>query len=153
MAYKINVRTIVQKKRKKKKKKKKNNLTGQYLLSTSSFNHLEVTHHRWRNGQRACLEYGRSWVRAPVGSSKYCEIGMCCSSAKHEALRRNSKDWLSRNQYNVSEWPDISTRRLLFQLASTITIQLHVLVQYKEHLIIISLKNQFVLAMIQLKNC
>ena len=58
MAYKINVRTIVQKKEKKKKKKKKNNLTGQYLLSTSAFNHLEVTPYRWRNGQRARLEYG-----------------------------------------------------------------------------------------------
>ena len=62
------------------------------------------------------------------GQVKNCEIGMCCFSAKHKALRRNSKDWLSRNQDNVSEWPDISTRGLLFQLASTIAIQLHVLV-------------------------
>jgi hypothetical protein len=31
------------------------------------------------------------------------------------ALRRKSKDWLARNQYNVSEWGDMSTRSLLFQ--------------------------------------
>jgi len=27
----------------------------------------------------------------------------CCFSAKHAALSRNSKDWLTRNQDNVSE--------------------------------------------------
>jgi hypothetical protein len=56
------------------------------------------------------------------------EIGICCFSANHAALRRKSKDWLARNQYNVSEWSDISTRGLLFQWASTIKIQLSVLV-------------------------
>jgi len=33
----------------------------------------------------------------------------------HAALRRKSKDWLARNQDNVSEWNDMSIRRLLFQ--------------------------------------
>jgi len=28
---------------------------------------------------------------------------------------RKSKDWLTRNQNNVSEWSDMSTRGLLFQ--------------------------------------
>jgi hypothetical protein len=28
---------------------------------------------------------------------------------------RKSKDWLARNQNNVSEWSDMSTHRLLFQ--------------------------------------
>jgi hypothetical protein len=28
---------------------------------------------------------------------------MCCFSVEHAALRRNSKDCLARNQYNVSE--------------------------------------------------
>jgi len=32
------------------------------------------------------------------------EIGICCFSAKHAALRRKSKDWSARNQNNVSEW-------------------------------------------------
>ena len=39
------------------------------------------------------------------GQRKYYKIGICCFSAKHAALiiRRKSKDWLSRNQDNVSE--------------------------------------------------
>jgi hypothetical protein len=43
------------------------------------------------------------------------KIGMCCISAKHTAVRRKSKDWLARNQDNVSEWSDMSTHGLLFQ--------------------------------------
>ena len=58
--------------------------------------------HRWRNGQRARLECGRSWVRATVGSNQRHKIGICCFSAKHAALRRKSKDWLARNQDNVT---------------------------------------------------
>jgi hypothetical protein len=46
--------------------------------------------------------------------TKDYKIGICCFSAKHTALRRKSKDWLARNQNNVSEWSDMSTRRLLF---------------------------------------
>ena len=41
-------------------------------------------------------------------------IGICCFSAKHTALRRKSRDWLARNQDNVSEWGNISTRALRF---------------------------------------
>ncbi len=44
------------------------------------------------------------------GQTKDNKIGICCFSAKHTTLRRKSKDWLSRNQNNVSEWS-----RLLFQ--------------------------------------
>jgi hypothetical protein len=49
------------------------------------------------------------------GQSKGYEIGVCCFSAKHAALRRKSKGWLARNQVNVSEWGDMSIHRLLFQ--------------------------------------
>jgi hypothetical protein len=42
-------------------------------------------------------------------------IGICCFSAKRAALRRKRKDWLARDQNNVSEWNAISTRGLLFQ--------------------------------------
>ena len=35
------------------------------------------------------------------GQIKQYEIGICCFSAKHTALRRKSKDWLSLNQDNV----------------------------------------------------
>ena len=49
------------------------------------------------------------------GQTKNDKIGICCFSAKHAALRRKSKDGLARNQNNVSEWSDMSTRELLFQ--------------------------------------
>ena len=49
------------------------------------------------------------------GQTKDNTIGMCCLSAKYAALRGKSKDWLARNQNNVSEWSDMSTRRLLSQ--------------------------------------
>ena len=49
------------------------------------------------------------------GQTKDYKIGIRCFSAKHAALRRKSKDWLARNQNNVSEWSDMSTRGLLFQ--------------------------------------
>jgi hypothetical protein len=48
------------------------------------------------------------------------KIGMCCFSTKHAALRNKSKDWLARNQVNVSKWSDMSARGQLFQWASTI---------------------------------
>ena len=46
------------------------------------------------------------------GQIKDYKIGICCFSAKHAALKRKSKDWLDRNQDNVSEWSDMSTRGL-----------------------------------------
>ena len=49
------------------------------------------------------------------GQTKDYKISICCFSAKHAASRRKSKDWLARNQNNVSEWSDMSTRELLFQ--------------------------------------
>jgi hypothetical protein len=42
------------------------------------------------------------------GQTKDIEIGICFFSAKHTALRRKSKDWVARNQDNVSEWGDMS---------------------------------------------
>ena len=48
------------------------------------------------------------------GQTKDYKIGICCFSAKHAALRRKSKDWLARNQDNVSEWDDMSTRDCCF---------------------------------------
>ena len=49
------------------------------------------------------------------GLTKDYKIGMCCFSAKHVALRNKSKDWLARNQNNVSEWSDMSIHGLMFQ--------------------------------------
>jgi len=45
----------------------------------------------------------------------------------HVALRSKRKDWLAWNK-DVSEWSDMSTSGLFFQWASTIKIQLNMLV-------------------------
>jgi hypothetical protein len=52
---------------------------------------------------------------ARLGKTKDYEIGIYCFSAKHVALRSKSKDRLSQNQDNMSEWSDMSIRGLLFQ--------------------------------------
>jgi hypothetical protein len=62
------------------------------------------------------------------GQIKDYKIDMCCFSAKHTALGRKGKDWLARNQDNVSKWDDMSIRGMLFQWASTKKNQLSVLV-------------------------
>jgi hypothetical protein len=48
------------------------------------------------------------------GLTKDYEIGICCFSAKHAALRKN-KDWLAQNQDNVAEGGDMSIHGLLLQ--------------------------------------
>jgi hypothetical protein len=42
------------------------------------------------------------------------KIGMCCFSAKREALRRKTKDWFVRNQDNVSGYGDMCICGRLF---------------------------------------
>ena len=49
------------------------------------------------------------------GQTKDYNIGICCFCAKHLALRRKSKDWLARNQNNVSGWSEMSIHGLLYQ--------------------------------------
>ena len=63
-----------------------------------------------------------------LDQTKDYKIDICSLSFKYKALSRKSKDWLARNQNNVSEWGDMSIHGLLFQWASTIKIQLSVLV-------------------------
>jgi hypothetical protein len=48
------------------------------------------------------LSAGSLQQRPRSGKTKDYKIGICCFSAKHAALRRKSKDWLARNQDNVS---------------------------------------------------
>ena len=58
------------------------------------------------------------------GQTKDYKIGICCFTAKYTALRSKNKDFLTRDQDNVSEWNNMSTRGLLFLWASTIKLQL-----------------------------
>jgi len=48
------------------------------------------------------------------GQTKDYEICIYCFSATHAVLRRKSKDWLVRNQENVSEWSGMSTALCCF---------------------------------------
>ena len=43
------------------------------------------------------------WFEPRKDHTKDYEFGMCCFSAKHAALRRKCKDWLARDQANVSK--------------------------------------------------
>jgi hypothetical protein len=47
------------------------------------------------------------------GQTKDNEIGISFFSTKHAELRRKDKDWLARNQDNVSEWGNMSICGLL----------------------------------------
>ena len=67
-------------------------------------------------------------VEARLVQTKDYKIGICYFSAKHTVLRSKSKYRMARNQDNVSEWSDMSTRGVLFQCVSTMKIQLSVLV-------------------------
>jgi hypothetical protein len=60
--------------------------------------------------------------------TKDYKIGICSLSTRHAALLGKSKDWLSRNQDNVSVCDDMSIRGLLLQWASTKQIQLSLLI-------------------------
>ena len=56
----------------------------------------------------------RGFERGSSQAKDY-DIGICCFSTKHEVLRSKTTDLLTRNQNNVFEWSDMSTRGLLFQ--------------------------------------
>jgi hypothetical protein len=76
-------------------------------------------------GKHAHLECGfESW--SP--ETEDYKNNICCFSIEHAALRSKNKDWLTQNQDDVSNWRDVYTYRLLFQWASTIKIQLSVLI-------------------------
>ena len=52
---------------------------------------------------------------AHLGQTKYYIIDICCYSAEYASQKGRSKDCLAQNQDNMSDWSDMSTRRLLFQ--------------------------------------
>ena len=52
--------------------------------------------------------------RIKSGIGKW-SIHTCCYFAMHAVLRGKSKNWLARNQDNVSEWGDMAIRGVLCQ--------------------------------------
>ena len=51
------------------------------------------------------------------GQTNEFKIGIFCFSSKHVVLRNKSKDWLGWNRVNMSEWSDMSTHGLSFQVS------------------------------------
>ena len=113
------------------------------------------------------LECCRSWIRASNAVDRGFEprmlqivdsnhdrvklmtkIGICCFFANHTALRRKSKDWLARNQDNVSECQQTVISMSQHYKNPTKRVGL---VQSEPHYHLI--ENQLILAMIQPKNC
>ena len=67
-----------------------------FMVQSSGNLNLDIKRelpYRWCNG--CVVDCG---FEPRSGQTKYYKIGICCFSAKHAALRRNSKDWSSRNQ-------------------------------------------------------
>ena len=88
---------------------------------------------------------GRRWCRPKSYGKFFFSILVISKLNLHETvlMQKNGKHNSCENKLvysNVSEWSDMSTGKLLFQWASTMKIQLGVLVKYKADLIIISLK-------------
>ena len=84
------------------------------LGENPSVNLSRIGHHRFDGVMVSVLassEVDRG-IEPQSGQTKDYEIGIGCFSAKHEALRRKSKDWF--NQNNVSEWIDMSTKHCYF---------------------------------------
>ena len=60
----------------------------------------------------------RFWLPPFVIFKLVFKICICCFFFKHAVLNSKTKTWLARNQNNMSEWSDMSTRGLLFYWAS-----------------------------------
>ena len=81
-------------------------------LSIQGWRHTGKPHMRC-NGYVLTSSRVDFWFDPRSCQPKNYTIGMCCFSSKHASLRRMSKAWLARNQDNVIEWSDMSTRGLL----------------------------------------
>jgi hypothetical protein len=81
--------------------------------------------HHWLNGYSVLSSSVVDRVFEPhSGKTNDNKIGIRCFSVKYTTIRNKSSDWMSRNQDNMSnQWSNVSTRRLLFQWASTIKIR------------------------------
>ena len=60
------------------------------------------------------LSVADRWFEPRSRKPKDYAIGMCWFSTKHAALKEKSKEWLARNQDNMSESGGMDIRGLLF---------------------------------------
>jgi hypothetical protein len=70
--------------------------------------------------------------------TKCYKICICCCFSMYAALRKKNKDWVVWLA-SMALWSDIPTHRRLNKWATTVTIQLSVLVWYKADIVIINL--------------
>ena len=84
-------------------------IVGHYYLKIFKFSlyNVSIPAHDEIYSTYMIHSYQKTFVRDFLGQTKDYKIGICCFYAKLAALRRKSKDWLARNQNNVSEWSDI----------------------------------------------
>jgi hypothetical protein len=80
----------------------------------------------WMNGE---LAGGCNYLKGYKRQDKRIYSGFK-ENSQHSLLRRKSKEWLTQNQDNVSEWSDMCIHRLLFQCVSTKRVGL---VQSRHH--------------------
>jgi hypothetical protein len=98
----------------------------QYGTSNVGFNLVHMNKGRRPKGFKLCVL--DRWFEPRSGQTKDYAIGMCYFCDKYATLRNKIKDWLARNQNNVSKWSDMSNRGLLFQWVTSKHIQLSVLI-------------------------
>ena len=94
------------------------NITIQNTLCNARSTFRAFTILRQKTHKKRLFEY--MYINKFIFQTKDYQLVFVAYNAKHAELRRKSKDWLPRNQDNVSEWSDMYIRGLLFPLANTI---------------------------------
>ena len=67
--------------------------------------HSTFSHHKYNDVMVRILAPSAvdRWFEAASGQTTDYMIGICCFFTTHAALEGKNKEWLARNQYNVSE--------------------------------------------------
>ena len=94
------------------------NVTIQNTLRNARSTFRAFTILRQKTNIKRLFEY--MYIKKFIFQTKDYQLVCVAYNAKHAELRRKGKDWLLRNQDNVSEWSDIYICGLLFPLANTI---------------------------------
>ena len=98
------------------------NVTIQNTLRNATFRPFTIL--RQKTHKKRLCEYMFKFIF----QTKDYQLVFVAYNAKHAELRRKSKDWLPRNQDNVSEWSDMYIHGLLFLLDNTMKKKISVLV-------------------------
>ena len=111
------------------------NVTIQHTLCNARSTFRAFTILRQKTHKKRLFEYMYMYINKFIFQTKDYQLVFVAYNAKHAELRRKSKDWLSRNQDNVSEWSDMYIHGLLFPLDNTIKKTKRVGLEKSDHLI------------------